>query len=61
MNGNDVLSILVVSTKKRCSSFLKKVFVFQKTCFKVEVLKGSHLMSHKNMSISQTERYFENP
>ena len=39
LNGNDVLSILVVSTKKRYSSFLKKVFVFQKICFKVKVLK----------------------
>ena len=31
--------ILVVPTKKRYSSFLKKVFVFQKICFKVKVLK----------------------
>ena len=29
LNGNDVLSILVVSTKKQYSSFLKKVFVFK--------------------------------
>ena len=39
LNGSDVFSILVVSTKKRYSSFLKKVFVFQKICFKVKVLK----------------------
>ena len=39
LNGNDVLSILVVSTKKRFSSFLKKIFAFQKICFKVKVLK----------------------
>ena len=39
LNGNDAFSILVVSTKKRYSSFLKKVFVFQKICFKVKVLK----------------------
>ena len=32
-------SILVLSTKKRHSSFLKKFFVFQKICFKVELLK----------------------
>ena len=38
-NGNDVFSILLVSTKKWYSSFLKKVFVFQKICFKVKVLK----------------------
>ena len=39
LNGNDVFSILVASTKKKYSSFLKKVFVFQKICFKVKVLK----------------------
>ena len=39
LNGDDVFSILVVSTKKRYSSCLKKVFVFLKICFKVEVLK----------------------
>ena len=37
--GNDASFILVLSTKKRYSSFLKKVFVFQKICFKVKVLK----------------------
>ena len=31
--------ILVFSTKKLCSSFLKTVFVFQNICFKVKVLK----------------------
>ena len=31
--------ILVFSTKKWYSSFLKEVFVFQKICFKVKVLK----------------------
>ena len=39
LNGNDVFSILVVSTKTRYSNFLKKLFVFQKICFKVKVLK----------------------
>ena len=37
--GNDALSVLVLSTKKQCSSFLKKVFVIQKICYKVKVLK----------------------
>ena len=37
--ANDAFSILVLSTKKRHSSFFKKVFVFQKICFKVKVLK----------------------
>ena len=62
--GSDAFSILVLSTKKRYSSFSKKVFVFQKTCFKVKVLKTFkilHWLSHKNMRISQTEGYFENP
>ena len=39
LNGNYVFSILVVSTKKPYSSFLKKVFVLQKMYFKVKVLK----------------------
>ena len=39
LERNDVFSISVVSTKKRYSSFLKKVFVFLKICFKVKVLK----------------------
>ena len=37
--GNDAFSILVLSTEKWCSSFLKTIFVFQKICFKVKVLK----------------------
>ena len=60
---NDTFSILVLSTKKRYSSFSKKVFVFQKICFKIKVLnvQNFHWCSHKNMPISQTEGYFENP
>ena len=37
--GNDAFFILVLSTKKCFSSFLKKVFVFQKIYFRVKVLK----------------------
>ena len=37
--GNDAFSILVLSTKKRYSSILKKVFISQKICFKVKILK----------------------
>ena len=37
--GNGAFSILVFSTKKRYSNFLKKVFVFQKICFNVNGLK----------------------
>ena len=59
--GKDASSILALSTKKQYSSFLKKVFVFQKTCFKVKVLKTFETcLSDKNMPISQTEAYFEN-
>ena len=48
--GNDAFSILVLSTKRRNSRFLKKVFIFQKICLKVKVLKSF-----------KTEGYFENP
>ena len=37
----DVFSILVVSAKKRYSSFLEKVFVFLNVWIKVNVLKTS--------------------
>ena len=37
--GNIPFSISVLSTKKRYSSFLRKVFIFQKIYFKVKVLK----------------------
>ena len=37
--GNFAFSILVFSTKKWYSSFLKNAFVFQKICFKVKVSK----------------------
>ena len=69
--GNGAFSILVFSTKKWCSSFLKKGFVFQKICFKVKVLKTFKFslivicQSLKrricHMPISHTEDYFENP
>ena len=36
---NDAFSILVLSTKKQYSSFLKKTFVFYKICLNVKVLK----------------------
>ena len=37
--GNDMFSILVLSTKKRYSNFLRKAFVFQKVCFEIKALK----------------------
>ena len=53
--GNDAFSILVLSTKNRYSSFLKKVFVFQKICFKIKVLKTFKIstdfhIKHVNLS-----------
>ena len=39
LNGNDKFSIFLLSTKKPSSSFMRKVFVFQKICFKIKVLK----------------------
>ena len=56
-----VYSILVFSTKKGYSSFLEKVFVFHKICFKVKVLKTFYWLPHKNVPIPQTEGDFENP
>ena len=50
--GNDVSSILVLSTKKPHPSYLKKLFVFQKICFKVKKIENVqkfHRLSHKNI------------
>ena len=58
--GYDAFSILVLSTKKLYSSFSKKIFFLQKTCFKVKVLKTFKIPTDCNMPISQTEGYFEN-
>ena len=38
-------SVLVFSTKKWFSNFLKKVFVFRKIFFKVKVLKALEIFS----------------
>ena len=53
--GNVALSFVLLSTKKRYSSFLRKILVFQKTCFKVKVLKtfkipsGCHIKTCQNL------------
>ena len=63
LHKNIGFSIFVLSTKKLYSSFLKKVFIVQKICFKVKVLKSFEICSDchiKNMLISQTVVYFEN-
>ena len=40
-----MLSVLVLSTKKRYSSFLKNVFLFQKIYVEVKVLKSFKISS----------------
>ena len=47
---NDAFSNLVLSTKKRFSSFFKKVFIFQKICFKVKVLAMISTWKHVDLS-----------
>ena len=54
--GNDALSILVLSIKKKYTSFLEKVFVFEKIC--VKVLKTLKLF--RLSPIFQTGGYFKN-
>ena len=48
---NVAFSIIILSTKKRCSSFFKKNIVFQKTCFKVKVLKTFKISSDCHLKI----------
>ena len=54
--GNDSVSILVLSNKKRHSSYLKKIFTFQKICFKVlklfKISTDCHMKTcqHANLS-----------
>ena len=47
-------AILVFSTKKRYSSFLKNIFVFQKMFFKVKVLKTFKSSSDCHIKICQS-------
>ena len=51
---NIAFSIFVISTKKRYSSSLKKVFVFQKICFKVTLLKTFEMSSDCQVKICQS-------
>ena len=62
--GNVAFSILLFSTKKGYSSFLKKFLVFSENLFQsndIENVQNFHWLSRKNMPISQTEGCFENP
>ena len=61
---NDAFLILVLSIKKQYSSFLKKDFHFPENLFQsysIENVQNFHWLSHKSMTISQTEGYFKNP
>ena len=49
LHKNVTFSILVHSTKRRYSSFLKKVFIFRKICFKVKVLKTLKISSDNHI------------
>ena len=54
---NNVLSILVLSTKKGYSSFAKKSFVFQKSlCFKFKALKMFKISSDCPIKMCQTAK-----
>ena len=61
--GNVSFSILMLPTKKRYSSFLKKVFLYKNLfqSFSIENVQNSQWLSRKNMSIFQTEVSLEYP
>ena len=52
--GKDAFPILVLSTKKQYSSFLKKVSVFQKTCFEVKVFKTFKVFNDGHIKICRS-------
>ena len=52
--GNVALSIIVLSSKKHCSSLLKKDLVFQKTCFKVKIIKTLKIPSESHVKTCQS-------
>ena len=61
---NVVFSIIVLSSRKWCSSFLKKDLVFQKTCFKFKVTKTLKIPSDyhvKSCRLLEPESIFKIP
>ena len=56
--GNDTFSILVRSTKKPYSSFVKKVFVFQKICLKFKVLKIFNIFTDRHIKTCRSLRWW---
>ena len=53
LHGKDAFPMLVRSTKKRHSSFLKKFLVFQKICLKVKVLETFKIFSDCHIKTCQ--------
>ena len=51
LHRNVALSIVALSSKKRCSSLLKKILVFPNTCFKVKILKMFEISSGLHIKI----------
>ena len=51
---NVAFSIIVLSTKKQNSGFLKRVCVFQKICFKVAVLKTFEISTDCHIKVWQS-------
>ena len=49
--GNVAFSFLVPSPKKQYSSFLRKLFIFQKICFKNKISKAFKISSDCHMKI----------
>ena len=61
---NDKILMLVLSTKKQITSFFEKGFSFPENLFQsqsIENVQNVYWLSHKNMPVSQTEGFFENP
>ena len=64
--GNVSLSFVELWTKKWSSSFLRKVLVFQKSCFKVKVLKrfkilnDSHVKTYNVAHLVNIKLFFMN-
>ena len=63
LSGNDEFSVLVLSLKNGTPDFWKRFSFSRKSGSKLKYWKRSkfHWLSHKNMPISQTEGYLENP
>ena len=55
--GNVAFFIAVLSTKKRYSSFPLKVFIFQKTCFKVKLMKTFKISNSCHLKICQSLKW----